>query len=148
MDTDRARAIAARLHAGDRDLIWHLVRVVSGTPPEARAVAWLHEALESASVTEHELLAGGLTSDQLRALRLLTRTSDSRSDRVYLAHVELIALAAGRSGELARMVKLADLEDRRMHPRMRAGGWAPPYERGLERLRAADQLPHTRLAVG
>ncbi|HEX5780580.1 MAG TPA: hypothetical protein VFX80_01600 [Solirubrobacteraceae bacterium] len=153
MDAARAQEIAVRLHAGDAEengtpLLWHLMRVASSTPAEARAVAWLHEALESASISEQELLGDGLTTDELRALRLLTRASDSRSDSVYLAHVELIARAAGGSGELARTVKLADLEDRRDHPRARADGWTPPYERGLERLQEASQFTLTRLAVG
>ena len=148
MDAARARAIALRLHAGDEPLLWHLRRVATSTPPEARAVAWLHEALESASISEQELLGDGLTSDELRALRLLTRTSDARSDSVYLAHVELIAQAAGSSGELARIVKLADLEDRCLHPRVRSDGWTPPYDRGLERLQEASQFTRTRLAVG
>jgi hypothetical protein len=140
MDIDSARAIAARLHAGESEedgtpVMRHVQRVVSRTPAEARTVAWLHEALESAAVSEQELLAHGLTDDELRALRLLDRTKGSRSDDVYLAHVDLIAHAAGHSGELARMVKRADLEDRLANPRVRSDGWSPPYERGLERLR-------------
>jgi hypothetical protein len=46
----------------------------------------------------------------------------------------LVALAAGRSGRLARLVKIADLEDRSVHPRARAAGWSPPYARGLALL--------------
>ena len=140
MDTDRARAIAARLHAGENEedgtpVLRHVGRVASRTPAAARTVAWLHEALESAIVSEQELLAQGLTADQLRALRLLDRRAeDSRSDDTYLAHVDVIARAAGRPGVLARMVKRADLEDRLDHPRVRPDGWTPPYEQGLERL--------------
>jgi hypothetical protein len=139
MDSHHARTIAARLHAGHREedgspVLWHVARVARATSDEARAVAWLHEALESAQVTEQELLAEGLSSDELRALRLLNRTSASHSDQVYLAHVELIARAAGRSGQMARAVKIADLEDRRRHPRIRPDGWAPPYARALGRL--------------
>ena len=97
--------VARRLHAGHREeggtpVLRHIGRVARTTPPEARAVAWLHEALESGLVTEHELLAEGLGDAELRALRLLARTTDTRSERVYLGHVELIARAAGRSGEL------------------------------------------------
>ncbi|HET6548109.1 MAG TPA: hypothetical protein VFG79_06635, partial [Solirubrobacter sp.] len=105
---------------------------------EARAVAWLHEALEWTTVSEQELLADGLTSDQLRALRLLSRSVDARIDEYYLAHLELIARAGGRSGMLARRVKLADLEDRLAHPYLRRDGWSPPYAAGLWRLRAAS----------
>ena len=142
-------AIARRLHAGHREedgvpVLRHIGRVARTTPAEARAVAWLHEALESGVVTEHQLLAEGLGDDELRALRLLARMTDTRSEPVYLAHVELIARAAGRSGELARQVKLADLEDRCRHPLVRPDGWSPPYARAIGRLRAldgADQLP-------
>jgi hypothetical protein len=143
MDADRARAIARRVHAADREeggapLLRHISRVAARTPAEARAVAWLHEALESATVTEHELLACGLHEDELRALRLLTRPTHSRSTQVYLAHVEFIARAAGRSGHLARTVKIADLADRCLHPRVRADGWSPPYELALKRLGGAQ----------
>jgi hypothetical protein len=143
MDAGRARAIARRVHAADREeggapLLRHIARVTVRTPADARAVAWLHESLESATVTEHELLAYGLDDDELRALRLLSRATDSHSREAYLAHIELIARAAGRSGDLARTVKIADLEDRCLHPRMRADGWSPPYELGLRRLEEAQ----------
>jgi hypothetical protein len=137
MDADLARVIAQHLHASDPILL-HVRRVASRTPAEARAVAWLHEALESTEVTEQELLMYGLGTDELRALRLLRRATDSRSDDVYLAHIELIARAAGRSGRLARMVKIADLEDCRLHPRLRNDGWSPRYELGLRRLRESE----------
>lgn len=141
-------AIARPLHAGHREeggspVLRHIGRVARATPAAARAVAWLHEALESGVVTEHELLVEGLGDDELRALRLLARTTDTRSERVYLAHVDLIARAAGYSGELARLVKIADLEDRCRHPRVHPDGWSPPYERAIGRLRDlddADQL--------
>jgi hypothetical protein len=148
METDRAQVIAEGLHAGDREedgipVLWHVRRVARRTPAEARSVAWLHEVLEFTAVTEQKLLQEGVTSEELRALRLLHRTADTRSDRVYLAHLELIVRAAGRSGNLARMVKIADLEDRRLHPRVRPDGWSPPYELGLQLLRPR---PMTRTA--
>jgi len=119
-------------------LLAHVRRVVAGTPPEAHVVAWLHEVLETGAITEQQLLADGLSSDELRALRLLTRSAGSRSDRIYLEHLKLIARAAGPSGHLARLVKLADLEDRRAHPRRRPDGWAPPYARGQRMLQQAQ----------
>ena len=142
MDANRARAIARRAHAADREwggapLLRHISRVAGRTPVEARAVAWLHEALGSPTVTEHELLGCGLNEDELRALRLICRPTHSRSAHVYLAHLELIARAAGRSGHLARTVKIADLEDRCLHPRVGADGWFPPYELALRRLEEA-----------
>jgi hypothetical protein len=138
MDPARARALAEMLHAREREpdgapLLGHVQRVAQMVAAEARPVAWLHEALES-GVTEQELLMEGLTQDELRALRLLCRTRDARSHDIYLAHVELIARAAGRSGHLARMVKIADLEDRCLYPRVRRDGWSPPYADGLELL--------------
>ena len=144
METERARAIAERLHAGDREedgtpVIRHMQREV---PEEARAVAWLHEVLEWTDVTERDLLVAGLTSDELRALRLLNRTTDSRSDSRYLAHLELIARANGRSGHLARVVKTADLKDRCLHPHVRRDGWSPPYARALKLLLEARDEPH------
>jgi hypothetical protein len=145
MESNHAQAIAERLHADDLEpdgtpLLMHIERVARRTPPEAHAVAWLHEALETDVVTEQELLDQGVSADELRALRLLVWPSRSRSSRVYLAHLELVARAAGRSGRLARMVKIADLDDRRLHPRVRRDGWTPPYARGLELLlHAAEQ---------
>jgi hypothetical protein len=139
MDTDRARVIAEPLHAGDREEHGtpglQIRRVAHRAPAEARTVAWLHEVLGWTAVAEQELLANGLTSDELRALRLLHRTHDSRSDRVYLAHVYLIARAAGSSGHLALLVKIEDLEDRGRHPRVSADG---ALEAGA-RMRAGDE---------
>jgi hypothetical protein len=139
MDPGRARALAESLHAGQQEpdgtpVLAHVRRVARAVPPEARAVAWLHEALEAGAVSEQALLMEGLATDELRALRLLSRPSTSRAERVYLAHVEMIARAAGRSGHLARVVKIADLEDRHRHPLVRPRGWSPPYERGLHRI--------------
>lgn len=137
METARARAIAERLHRGHRQedgalLLDHVRRVALATCPEARSVAWLHEALAVVAVTEHELLMAGLTDDELRALRLLSPGSDSRSEAAYFGHLELIACAAGLSGRLARLVKTADLHDRCLHPHVRRDGWSPSYRRALE----------------
>ena len=147
METGRARAIAERLHLGDREddgtpVILHVQRVASAVPEEARTVAWLHEILEWTAVTEQELLIAGLTSDELRALRLLNRTTDSHSDHHYLAHLGLIAQASGDSGRLARIVKTADLKDRRLHPYVRRDGRSPPYARALELLSEARDDRH------
>lgn len=144
MDLAHAQAIAERVHASQREpngapILAHIRRVVSATPSEARNVAWLHEVLECGAITEQELLSEGLEDDELRALRLLSRPSMSQSTLVYLAHVELIACAAGPSGRLARLVKRADLEDRLRHPFVRSDGGVPPYDRGLRRLLAVDQ---------
>src|SRR5215207_9281286 len=97
MDPERAKAIAQRLHAGDRQedgtpLLAHVRRIAAAVPEEALAVAWLHEALEWTAVTERELLVSGLTTEELRALRLLTRSTESRFDAHYLEHLALIEI--------------------------------------------------------
>ena len=153
MDTGQARAIAERLHLGDREedgtpVIRHVQRVAGTVTAEARTVAWLHEVLERTAVTERELLDAGLTSDELRALRLLNRTTDARSDRRYLAHLELIAQAAGGSGRLARIVKTADLRDRCLHPHVRRDGWSPPYSRAMALLWDTQDDPHRAATAG
>jgi hypothetical protein len=151
MKLARAREIAERLHLCDREpdgtsLLAHIRRVVAATPADAEPVAWLHEALETGRISEQELLIHGLGLDELRALRLLSRPGGSRSDSVYLSHLELIVRAAGRSGELARSVKIADLTDRGLHPRVRPDGWSPPYARGLRLLLDAGEDQIVRAA--
>lgn len=143
MHSGDARTVAERVHAHHREpdgtpLLRHIERVVSATPPEGRPIAWLHEALEWGAITEQELLMLGLTDDGLRALRLVTHPFPWRTDHAYLAHVDLIARASGSAGHLARMVKIADLNDRRRHPGVRLDGRTPPYDRALERLRSAE----------
>ena len=103
METTEAQALAERLHSGDREpdgtpLLWHIRRVAHTTPQDGQAVAWLHEALETGAVSEQALLEDGLGSEELRALRLLSRSRASSADRAYLAHLELIAQAAGPRG--------------------------------------------------
>jgi hypothetical protein len=143
MSAARAQALARRLHRGQRDpggavLLDHIRRVALAVSADARPVAWLHEALEYTAIPEEALLHDGLSLDELRALRLLARGGDSRSDAVYLAHIELIAGASGTGARLAQTVKRADLEDRALHPAIRADGWSPPYGRGLEVIVAAS----------
>jgi hypothetical protein len=152
MGAAHAQALAKRLHRGQRDpggalLLDHIRRVALAVPGHARTVAWLHEALEYTAISEETLLDDGLSLDQLRALRLLAR-GDSRSGAVYLAHIALIAAAAGPGAALAQAVKRADLEDRVLHPAIRADGWSPPYELGLEALVAARPPGDRSIRIG
>jgi hypothetical protein len=101
-------------------------------------VAWLHEILEGTSVSEEKLLAYGATDDELRALRLLTRTLGGSSESGYLAHIAMIARANGGAGALARAVKASDLEDRLRHPVPGPGESRPRYERALQVILAAE----------
>jgi len=140
LDEDRAQALAEWLHHGQREaggapLIDHVRRVAGAVPHNARVVAWLHEVLEHTATSEEALLAEGLSSDDLRAIRLLSRNIVSRSHASYLAHVEQIVSAEGPGAATARTVKRADLADRMAHPSMRADGWTPAYGMALEILR-------------
>ena len=83
----------------------------------------------------------GLTTAELRALRLLTRDTDSRSSAIYLAHIEALARARGPGADVAQTVKRADLIDRARHPSIRPDGWSPPYELGLEVMERAAPRP-------
>lgn len=136
LGADRLRVVAERLHWGQQDaagesIIGHVGRVAARVPENARAVAWLHEVLESTTVPEETLLAEGLSTGELRALRLLVRSGHARDDVSYLAHLRHIARAVGSGAALARTVKRADLADRITHPQVRADGWSPPYVLGL-----------------
>jgi hypothetical protein len=137
LDAERAKALAVSLHRGQRDaagtpLIDHVRRVAAAVPTYVGVVAWLHEVLEHTPLPEEALLEAGLSTDELRAIRLLSRSIGSRSDANYLAHVDLIARARGKGAWMARIVKRADLTDRMTHPSIRADGWCPPYARALE----------------
>ena len=103
-------------------------------------VAWLHEALAHTSISEETLLAHGLATDQLRAIRLVTHDSLAHSDASYLAHIEMLALAAGAGADLARRVKCADLADRVLNPAIGPDGWSPPCDRAIEMLRCRRPL--------
>jgi hypothetical protein len=107
-----ARTIAYARH-GDRrtaagDLIVeHLERVAASVPAEARSVAYLHDILEHSDASVADLEAGGATPVELQAVQLLTR----HPDESFEAHALRIAYARGSAARLARMVKLADIDD-------------------------------------
>ena len=126
MDPTVARRIACRNHRGQRTrfgdaVTEHIRRVAAAVPPEAKATAWLHDLLELTTVGRAELRSRGLTAVEASALGLLTR----RRGQPYNSYVLRIADAPGRSGSIARLVKLADLDDHLAHARIPRG--APPY---------------------
>jgi hypothetical protein len=144
MPLEAAQGLAERAHAGSLDryglpLVDHVRRVAAGVPAEARAIAWLHEVLEYAAVSEDELRAAGASEAEVGAIGLLSRDHDG-DDAAYLAHIEQIARAPGDAGRLARIVKHVDLVDRATHratdPQAPA---APPH------LKALDVLSRTAL---
>lgn len=126
MDPSTARRIACAHHRGQRtrfggSVIKHIRHVAAAVPPEARAVAWLHDVFELSSLKPEHLRPHGLEAVEEMALSLLTREPAV----TYEDHVVGIALATGEAGRIARMVKLADLDDHLAHGWDPAG--APPY---------------------
>jgi hypothetical protein len=103
----------AYAHHGDRRtaagelFVEHLERVAASVPPEARRAAYLHDILEHSDASVADLEAAGVTPVELQAVQLLTR----HPDESFEAHALRIASAKGPAGRLARMVKLADIDD-------------------------------------
>jgi hypothetical protein len=136
MDPLVARDVAQRLHGTQRTrfgdlVVEHLARVDAAVPEPARAVAWLHDALEASGVTSYELRVYGLTVTELEALGLLTHVPGES----YELYVLRIARARGAAGRLARAVKLADLQDHLAHHDIPAD--APPYAWARRRIAVA-----------
>ena len=143
MDPRVAQQIACTSHVGQHTrfgapVIVHLENVVNAVAPTAQAVAWLHDLFELTPIGRETLRACGLTMVEELTLELLTRSPAEPYD----TYISRIACAAGRPGELARTVKLADLEDHLWHARMPPG--APPYawaHRCILEQRDSRQLP-------
>jgi hypothetical protein len=114
-------------------VIDHLRRVAAAVPQHARVTAWLHDALESTDLTIVELRARGISPVELGALALLTRAEHED----YRAYVQRIADAPGQRGALARVVKLADLDDHLAQPRHTSSS-APPYAWARHTILLAD----------
>ena len=112
MDAATARSVAHYSHVQQRDrrglpIVEHLARVVAAVPADAQPLAWLHDVLEHSPTTTTELCGQGMTPLELDALDLLTR----QADESYELYILRIAYARGAAGRLARIVKLADLDD-------------------------------------
>jgi hypothetical protein len=138
MDPSVARNIAHYSHTDDRDrfgepVIEHVERVAAAVPDEARAVAFLHDVLEQTGTSVAELSAQGLAPVEMGALKLLTR-GDTET---YEAYALRVAWAPGPEGELARCVKMADLDDHLNHATMPAG--TPPYGWARRHIRVAQE---------
>jgi hypothetical protein len=88
-------------------VVEHLERVAASVPPEARSVAYLHDILEHSDASVADLEAAGVTPVELQAVQRLTR----HPDESFEAHALRIAYAKAPAGRLARMVKLADIDD-------------------------------------
>jgi hypothetical protein len=133
-----ARAFAHNIHAGQRTrhgtaMSEHIERVGAAVPDAARTVAFLHDVLERGATGHAVLLAGGLTELEAGALDLLTCAPGES----YELHVLRIAAARGPAGRLARIVKIADLDD---HIAARYVIGDPPYAWARRRIVIAQEL--------
>lgn len=133
-----ARAIAKTVHKGQTTrtgspVFEHLRRVAAAVPSDARTTAWLHDVLERTDLTIADLRSQGVSPVELSALVLLTRpTGDD-----YRSYLERIADAPGPAGALARIVKLADLEDHLADSRGVSAS-TPPYTWGRRTILLAQ----------
>ena len=133
MEPAIAHTIASHSHAGQRNrfgdpVIDHLRRVAAAVPPDARSTASLHDALELRPAAGRRLRGKGLTRIELEALKLLRRAPGEP----YEVYVRRTAEAPGPAGRLARIVKIADLDDHLAHVSIPSD--APPYAWARKRL--------------
>jgi hypothetical protein len=125
MDVISARNLARISHRGQStrhglSLVDHVERVAAAVPPDARALAFLHDVLERTPTEIETLRHDGLSELELTSLELLTRAPTES----YELYVLRIAHAPGPAGRLARTVKHADLDDHLGRPRALDD---PPY---------------------
>ena len=103
-----------------------------------RMVAWLHDTLEDTPLSIQDLYELGFRGNVLEAIKLLTHTHEhSHAD-----YVRKIRDAQGASGELARVVKRADLihnsSPDRAIPGMSAEKLQRRYEKAMAILEGRD----------
>ena len=105
---EKAIEIAARAHAGQRDkeglpYILHPLRVMAGVQgTEAKIVAVFHDVIEDTPVTADDLRREGFPEAIIASVLCVTH----RQDEPYADYV-----VRCKGNEVARLVKLSDLED-------------------------------------
>ena len=123
---ERAIEIATTAHTGQVDkagepYIHHPLRVMlSVSTPDERLVAVLHDVIEDTVISSKDLLAEGFSSRIVDAVVALSKSEG----QTYEQYIESVA-----QNSLARVVKLADLEDNSDLSRI-----PNPTERDCERL--------------
>ncbi len=137
MDPAVARGIAHSFHAGQwtrhgMPMGEHVERVGNAVPPYAQAVAFLHDVLERSPTGRAGLVEDGLTAVEIAALDLLTHAPGES----YELYVLRIAAARGLAGRLARIVKVADLDD---HVAAEYVMGDPPYAWARRRIVIAQE---------
>ncbi|ACL03330.1 metal dependent phosphohydrolase [Desulfatibacillum aliphaticivorans] len=126
-DLDRALEIAVQAHKGQKDkagapYVLHPLRLMMRMhSPEALMAAVLHDVVEDTDWTLDDLKKEGFSEEVLEALDHLTW----RQDEKYGEYIERL-----KSNPLARVIKLADLEDNMDLTRI-----ARPSAKDFERVR-------------
>jgi hypothetical protein len=138
VDVKAARGVARRMHMGHvsrsgEPLIDHVERVARAVPPDRRALAYLHDVPERADQAAEQFLEHRLSDEEYGILALLTR----RHAESYRAYVMRIANASGRTGRVARTIKLADLNDHLGHRHSALS--APDYAWARKQIVAAQR---------
>ena len=130
MTEERARELAEDAYEDRRDKlgyqeIEHVTAVAEAVPSgdTCRAVAWLHDAVEDGLLSFRQMYEE-MSSDQFQALLLVTR--EPGLGLTYMNYIRTIADAPGLAGEVARVVKIADLEHNMRRP-------CPPEMEGMRR---------------
>lgn len=144
--------VAIRVHSAQTDrqgepYLLHVLRVVEAVRDEAKVVAALHDIIEDGTSETRAGWVSATDGHDLTAIELLTR-GDPETYASYIAYIARIAAAPGRSGDLAREVKIADLRDhlgRMPDPKMTPffkRDWRPlqrRYERALVSLEGSQR---------
>ena len=129
--TEKAFQIALKAHSGQLDkagqpYIMHPCHVASQMADEYKvAAALLHDVVEDTPVTIEQLIGQGIPEQVIEALRLLTHDSQVP----YLDYVRRL-----KENEIARAVKLADLEHNSDLSRLEA-----PTQKDLDRAKKYEQ---------
>jgi guanosine-3',5'-bis(diphosphate) 3'-pyrophosphohydrolase len=127
---EKALQIAATAHEGQKDksgqpYILHPLRVMHGVEGEtAQIVAILHDVLEDTSVTADDLRQAGFTEALVATVLCVTH----RKDESYADYV-----IRCKANNVARRVKLADLQDNSRLARMLLR--PQQLQRDLDRIR-------------
>lgn len=111
------------------DDIEHSLRVAHSVQKKVMVVALFHDLFE-AGVTFEWVFEGQASREERQALAWLTR----RDGESYDEYIEQIASLEGETGEIAREVKIADLEDNLARMDGEHESLRPRYEKALKRL--------------
>jgi (p)ppGpp synthase/HD superfamily hydrolase len=146
---EKARALAARVHAGQTDkgghpYLDHPLRVaesVRGEGRDAMVAAILHDVIEDGGISAAELRAEGFPEAAVQAVEIVTKRNGEHGDEEgYRRFIERVATSGSR---LAMIVKLADLADNSDLSRL----GREPTAKDLARARKYEQSRRRLLAA-